>query len=86
LVPSNPIRPYYRTVLSVNQIVPVIPGVEFWNGPKLIVFLETDCPTCRGTVPYLNRLARSARVVGMSQGNEISTRQFREQLDVVFPV
>jgi thiol-disulfide isomerase/thioredoxin len=73
-------------MLSVSQLAPVIPGVEYRSGPTLVVFLETDCPTCRATIPYLNRLARSARVVGISQDSEADTKQFEEQLDVAFPV
>ncbi|HEX8090377.1 MAG TPA: TlpA disulfide reductase family protein, partial [Blastocatellia bacterium] len=42
------------------------------GGPALLVFFETDCPTCRLTIPYLNRLARelhesSADILGISQ-------------------
>ncbi len=55
--------------------------------PALLVFLETDCPTCRLTVPYLNRLAKdAARVIGVSQDSEAATRQFVEELSVAFPV
>jgi peroxiredoxin len=57
------------------------------GAPALIVFLETDCPTCRLTVPYLNALARdSARVIGISQDGETATREFIEQMAVTFPV
>jgi peroxiredoxin len=55
--------------------------------PYLLVFLETDCPTCRLTIPYLNKLAnQSARVIGISQDSESLTRQFVEQTSILFPV
>ena len=56
------------------------------GAPWLLVFLETDCPTCRLTLPYLNKLARSASVIGVSQDSECETRRFMEQTSVVFPV
>jgi hypothetical protein len=86
IVRHPPFPRYYCTMLGVSELAPVIPDVEFRNGPTLVVFLETDCPTCRGTVPYLNRLAHSARVVGISQDNETATKRFQQQLDVAFPV
>ena len=53
----------------------------------LLVFLETDCPTCRLTIPYLNRLARHpARIVGISQDSDARTRQFIEQTAAEFPI
>src|SRR5258708_1420005 len=55
--------------------------------PYLLVFLETDCPTCRLAIPYLNKLARqSAPVIGISQDSEPLTRQFAEQTSIAFPV
>jgi len=53
----------------------------------LLVFLETDCPTCRLAMPYLNRLAeQTAQVIGISQDSETLTRQFAEQTSAAFPV
>ncbi len=56
----------------------------------LLVFFETDCPTCRLTFPYLNRLAQrlgaAARLIGLSQDDAEATRAFCEQLAVSFPV
>ena len=54
---------------------------------QLIVFLQTDCPTCRLMTPYLNTLARDgAPVNGISQDGEEATREFIRQMDVRFPV
>ena len=56
-------------------------------GSRLLVFLETDCPTCRLLIPYLNKLARqSAVVIGISQDSEALTRQMVEQASIAFPV
>ena len=57
--------------------------------PTLLVFFETDCPTCRLTIPYLNRLAShpaNANVIGISQDSEAATRELVEQLPIEFPV
>lgn len=57
------------------------------GGPSLLVFFETDCPTCRLTVPYLNKLARqSVRVVGISQDSEMLTQNFIRETAIAFPV
>ncbi len=58
--------------------------------PALLVFFETDCPTCRLTFPYLNRLARelgaAAEIIGISQDDEAATREFAAQMDAGFPI
>ncbi|HEX8183502.1 MAG TPA: TlpA disulfide reductase family protein [Blastocatellia bacterium] len=61
------------------------------GGPTLLVFFETDCPTCRLTIPYLNRLARelaasNARILGISQDAERPTIELAESLPISFPV
>jgi peroxiredoxin len=58
------------------------------QGPKLLVFFETDCPTCLLTIPYLNRLAKEANesIIGISQDSEGATRELIEQLPIEFPV
>src|SRR5713226_5518614 len=58
--------------------------------PRLLVFFETDCPTCRLTIPYLNRLSRelgeASDILGISQDGEHPTREFVEQAPLEFPV
>jgi peroxiredoxin len=59
--------------------------------PTLLAFFETDCPTCRLTIPYLNRLARkfgatSANLLGISQDGEQPTIELAETLPISFPV
>lgn len=74
------------TVLGIGQTAPPIPGLDLGNDSALIVFFETDCPTCRLAVPYLNKLALGARVIGISQDDQATTKQFTQQLATVFPV
>jgi peroxiredoxin len=59
--------------------------------PLLLAFIETDCPTCRLTIPYLKRLAEALgpdghRVVAVSQDGGQETRELVEAYDVSFPV
>jgi peroxiredoxin len=61
------------------------------DGPALLVFFETDCPTCRLTIPYLNRLARElgrpgADILGISQDGERQTIELAESLPISFPI
>src|SRR5215475_2093953 len=60
------------------------------NKPALLVFFETDCPTCQLTIPYLNRLAQAldgkAEVIGISQDGEAATRELVEQAPIKFTV
>jgi len=56
-------------------------------GPSLLVFFETDCPTCRLTVPYLNKLAKqTSAVIGISQDSEALTQKFIQDTSIAFPV
>lgn len=59
--------------------------------PALIVFFETDCPTCRLLFPYLDRLAQnvnvnSADIIAISQDNEEATHEFVRQTQAGIPV
>ncbi|MDP8979437.1 MAG: TlpA family protein disulfide reductase [Acidobacteriota bacterium] len=55
--------------------------------PRLLAFLQTDCPTCRVITPYLNTLARDGvSVRAISQDDAAATREFIEQMGVVFPM
>jgi hypothetical protein len=68
------------------QNAPPIPG--FQSGKKaVVVFFETDCPTCQLALPYLNSLRQGpAQVIGLSQDDERSTREFVRQLKITYPV
>ena len=55
--------------------------------PRLLLFFQTDCPTCQLMIPYANALSRNGvRVTGVSQDGEAETRAFAGQMAVVFPV
>jgi peroxiredoxin len=68
------------------QNAPAIPGLQ--PGRKAVVaFFETDCPTCQLALPYLNALKQdSIQVIGLSQDDERSTREFVSQLKISYPV
>ena len=52
-----------------------------------MVFFETDCPTCQLALHYLNALNQdSIQVIGLSQDDERSTREFVSQLKISYPV
>src|SRR6476469_2947141 len=63
-----------------------IPGLQ--PGKKaVVVIFETDCPTCQLALPYLNALKQdSVQVIGLSQDDERSTREFVGQLKISYPV
>jgi thiol-disulfide isomerase/thioredoxin len=68
------------------QNAPPIPGLQSGNKAVLVIF-ETDCPTCQLALPYLNTLAQdSIQVIGLSQDDEHSTREFVRQLKISFPI
>jgi peroxiredoxin len=67
---------------------------RFESGPqsklRLLVFFETDCPTCRLAIPYINRLSRElgegSEILGISQDGEHPTRELVERAPIEFPV
>ncbi|HEY2496487.1 MAG TPA: TlpA disulfide reductase family protein [Candidatus Angelobacter sp.] len=69
-----------------HQTPAATPGLQ--GGKKaLLVFFETDCPTCQLALPYLNALKRdSIQVIGLSQDDAASTREFVSQLKIAYPV
>jgi len=66
-----------------GQSAPPVPGLASGR-PTLIVFFETDCPTCQLALPYLNKLG--AGVIGISQDSEAATREFVRQMGITFTV
>jgi peroxiredoxin len=68
------------------QNAPPIPGLQ--SGKKaVVVFFETDCPTCQLALPYLNLLRQdSVQVIGLSQDDERATREFVSQLKISYSV
>src|SRR5258708_13470299 len=70
-------------MIAPSQSAPPVPGLAPGR-PTLVVFFETDCPTCQLALPYLNKLG--AGVIGISQDNEAATREFVRQMGITFPV
>src|SRR5262245_18548278 len=60
------------------------------TGRRLLFFFETDCPTCRLAIPYVNRLslelgARTG-ILGISQDGERPTRDLIDEAPIQFDV
>jgi peroxiredoxin len=57
------------------------------RGPVLLAFYKVSCPVCQLTFPYLERLSasESLQVIGISQDDEGSTREFNQRFGVTFP-
>jgi peroxiredoxin len=63
-----------------------IPGLQPGKRAVVVIF-ETDCPTCQLALPYLNSLKSDfIQVIGLSQDDERSTRDFVTQLKISYPV
>jgi peroxiredoxin len=56
------------------------------QGPTLVVFFKISCPTCQLTLPFLERLKSNVRVVGVSQDDAASTKEFLDYFKITFPV
>src|SRR5258708_2121445 len=70
-------------MIAPSQSAPPVPGLAP-DRPTLVVFFETDCPTCQLALPYLNKLG--AGVIGISQDDDAATREFVRQMGIAFPV
>jgi peroxiredoxin len=54
------------------------------NGPVLLAFFKTSCPTCQLTFPFLRRLADNAgpgapQLIAISQDDAKGTAQFQQR-------
>jgi len=56
------------------------------HAPVLAVFFKISCETCQLTLPFLDRLRNHVRVVGISQDDAPSTKEFLEYFKISFPV
>jgi thiol-disulfide isomerase/thioredoxin len=72
--------------MQQTAIAPAVPGYK--PGKKaLLVFFETDCPTCQLALPYFNALANdSIQVIAISQDDEVRTDEFVRQMGIGYPV
>jgi peroxiredoxin len=55
-------------------------------GPVLVTFFKISCATCQLTLPFLGRLEGSLRVLGISEDDADSTREFLDYFKITFPV
>ena len=73
-------------MLEAGQVAPSLRAISTGK-PALLVFFETDCPTCQLTLPYLNALnGDSVQLLGISQDSEPATQEFVRQMQIKFPV
>jgi peroxiredoxin len=56
------------------------------KGPVLVVFFKISCPTCQLTLPFLERLSSALSIIGVSQDDAESTREFTDYFHITFPV
>lgn len=61
------------------------------GGPVVLAFFKVSCPVCQFTFPFLERIyeqfaGRNASVIGVSQDDDRSTKEFNQEYDVKFPV
>ena len=71
-------------VIEAGQLAPYYSGT---GTATLMVFFETDCPTCQLALPYLNALdGQKVRVRGISQDDDAATGKFMRQLGITFQV
>jgi peroxiredoxin len=68
-------------------------GAQPWSfddhlekGRVLVNFFKISCPTCQLTLPFLERLNPTVTVVGISQDDAPSTKEFLDYYKITFPV
>src|SRR5262245_63984968 len=77
-----PILTFMQKLHSATSIPGYIPGKK-----ALLVFFETDCPTCQLALPYFNALAGdSVQVIALSQDDETRTREFVKRMGIAYSV
>jgi peroxiredoxin len=77
--------------------LPALDGKEYslgsllQRGPVVLAFFKISCPVCQFTFPFLQRISErfaggSASVLGVSQDDGRSTKEFNQEYGVKFPV
>ena len=61
------------------------------RGPVVLAFFKISCPVCQFAFPFLQRIAerfsgKSASIIGISQDDARSTKEFNQEYGVTFPV
>ncbi|HTZ46093.1 MAG TPA: TlpA disulfide reductase family protein [Verrucomicrobiae bacterium] len=59
------------------------------RGPAVLAFFKISCPVCQFTFPFLQRISerfagKGASVIGISQDDARSTKQFNQEYGVTF--
>jgi peroxiredoxin len=59
------------------------------RGPAVLAFFKISCPVCQFTLPFLQRISerfagKGVSVVGISQDDARSTKEFNEEYGVAF--
>jgi peroxiredoxin len=60
------------------------------RGPVVLAFFKISCPVCQFTFPFLQRISdrfagKNISVIGVSQDDAPSTREFNQEYGVKFP-
>ena len=60
------------------------------RGPVVVAFFKISCPICQFTFPFLQRISerfagKTASVIGISQDDAQSTKEFNQEYGVKFP-
>lgn len=60
------------------------------RGPVVAAFFKISCPVCQFTFPFLQRISerfagKTISVIGISQDDENSTKEFNQEYGVTFP-
>jgi peroxiredoxin len=60
------------------------------RGPMVVAFFKISCPVCQFTFPFLQRIyerfaGNNISVIGISQDDASSTREFNDEYGVKFP-
>jgi peroxiredoxin len=61
------------------------------RGPVVLAFFKISCPVCQFTFPFLQRISerfagKNVAVIGVSQDDARSTKEFNQEYGVKFPV
>lgn len=73
---------------TLDQLPDLLTLPGYRAGEKtLLVFFETDCPTCQLALPYLNALGNdNVQVLGLSQDDDTRTQQFVKDMGIKYRV
>jgi peroxiredoxin len=60
------------------------------RGPVVVAFFKISCPVCQFTFPFLQRISerfadKNVSVIGISQDDARSTKEFNQEYGVTFP-